>query len=385
MKKLILLLFLGGFVFTACQKDDLNSVTELDAVEGRGNNGEIKNNEENGDDEFCIPDLMPSLPAEAVQICVTDKGEGIPEFPDAATDTPSYFDITVGGTFFNAWCADQDTSLDVSEVIPDDCIEAHLYSSYDPFLLTQKGPGAGQFEFPENFDLVNYVLNTYTPGMNGITQGDIQKAIWDLIDDSNCVVCDFAKPFTQANIDAIVADAIANGQDYTPGEGGVLAIVAIPKLGSGGEEYQSLIFTIPVECRDDCETAFAYDEEDATCFDNFDFSRWGWTIGPLSTGEYTFDVYSGAGQCDLDKGTLVGEVDVTYSASGVTVDYRIDPMYSIAEEHTYAGVDPIPTKNNGDLTVAPGQYYIEEGLDGSDDIYLILHTVVCENDDNGPE
>jgi hypothetical protein len=36
MKKLILILLLGGFALTSCQKEDLSSVTELEAVEGRG-------------------------------------------------------------------------------------------------------------------------------------------------------------------------------------------------------------------------------------------------------------------------------------------------------------------------------------------------------------
>ena len=37
MKKLILMLLVGGFALTSCQKDDLSSVTELEAVEGKGN------------------------------------------------------------------------------------------------------------------------------------------------------------------------------------------------------------------------------------------------------------------------------------------------------------------------------------------------------------
>ena len=32
MKKLMLVLLLGGFLFTSCQKDDLSSQTELEAV-----------------------------------------------------------------------------------------------------------------------------------------------------------------------------------------------------------------------------------------------------------------------------------------------------------------------------------------------------------------
>jgi hypothetical protein len=43
------------------------------------------------------------------------------------------------------------------------------------------------------------------------------------------------------------------------------------------------------------------------------FDRWGWT-NPISTdpGSYVFDLWAGAGQCDTDKGTLVGTVEVEY-------------------------------------------------------------------------
>jgi len=34
--------------------------------------------------------------------------------------------------------------------------------------------------------------------------------------------------------------------------------------------------------------------------------------------------------------------------------------------------------DNGEPTVAPGQYYIEENLSG--DIYVIAHAVVCAED-----
>lgn len=67
------------------------------------------------------------------------------------------------------------------------------------------------------------------------------------------------------------------------------------------------------------ETAFAYGGEQlATCFldldfnsdSKSDFNRWGWTNGPLAAGSYSFDIYAGAGQCDLTKGTLVGTLNV---------------------------------------------------------------------------
>ena len=147
-----------------------------------------------------------------------------------------------------------------------------------------------------------------------------------------------------------------------------------------------LDFNLVLECEDQlggCETAFARGVDGATCFadiddafgTDYDFSRWGWTIGPLSEGDYTYDVYAGAGQCDISKGALVGTVDVSFNNGEVDVTYNIDPAYSVDETHTFVGSTPVPFGKNGRPTVAPGQYYIEDNL--GDEIFVIAHAVVC--------
>jgi hypothetical protein len=138
-----------------------------------------------------------------------------------------------------------------------------------------------------------------------------------------------------------------------------------------------------------CETAFAYGEEFANCFLDFDFNRWGWTNGLLEEGIYEFPIYAGAGQCDLDNGTLVGDLDVVYEDGNVTVTYNIpDPDLAMYAIHIYVGNGMFPLKN-GNPTVAPGQYpWIEEFPDGvstyahtftglSGPVYVIAHAVVC--------
>ena len=49
------------------------------------------------------------------------------------------------------------------------------------------------------------------------------------------------------------------------------------------------------------ETAFAYSPTLSTTFDDFlnENARWGWSIGPLSSGNYNFNIYAGAGQNDI--------------------------------------------------------------------------------------
>jgi len=142
----------------------------------------------------------------------------------------------------------------------------------------------------------------------------------------------------------------------------------------------------PCDPQGGCDTAFAYDGDVATCFlyiDKLGSNRWGWTNGPLGPGTYTFDVYAGAGQCDLSKGTLVGTVTVDYDGSTATVTYNINPDCTMSEAHVYVGSIQLPEKD-GSPTVAPGQYPASgttagpyEVSDLSGDIYVIAHAVVC--------
>ncbi|NER14352.1 hypothetical protein GWK08_12940 [Leptobacterium flavescens] len=144
-----------------------------------------------------------------------------------------------------------------------------------------------------------------------------------------------------------------------------------------------------------CNTIFANgDDGNATCFIDDGFRRWGWTIGPLSSGEYSFNIYGGAGQCDIEKGTLTGTLNLSYDeASGTaTVEYLMEDGFVLKETHLYIGNSPYPTSKNGKETVAPGQYpykhndlndlsrdsYTVEGLSG--EIYLIAHGVACEGE-----
>jgi hypothetical protein len=152
------------------------------------------------------------------------------------------------------------------------------------------------------------------------------------------------------------------------------------------------------------ETAFAFGGDDATCFLDIDddgdgendFNRWGWTNGALGAGSYTFDVYAGAGRCDLTKGTLVGTLSVDYDGSTATVSFNTsgtnpdtDLLYTMVETHLYVGSEILATDVNGDFTVAPGQYptihdelanvtsdsYTISGLSG--DIYVVAHATVA--------
>jgi hypothetical protein len=170
-----------------------------------------------------------------------------------------------------------------------------------------------------------------------------------------------------------------------------------PDTGEGYEsEYQS--FEI-VSCWGD-ETAWAYGEPyDNENWDYADGSNWGWTNGPLSEGSYVWDLYAGAGQNDISKGTLVGNVSVSYLGGCVNVTYMVDDGYYLGETHLWVGNNPLPQVTRGHrppaYTDAPGQfpYGVDYGFNASDpgtwetewswsgcgfssDIYVAAHGVV---------
>ncbi len=150
-----------------------------------------------------------------------------------------------------------------------------------------------------------------------------------------------------------------------------------------------------------CDAAFAYGGTDAQCFLDIDedgdgvgdFYRWGWSNGALGAGTYNFDIYAGAGQCELTNGTLVGDVTVVYDAvtGDVTVTYNMDSGWGLHETNLYVGCEVLPRNVNNLYTVAPSQYgNIHEELEGASTdtytinvtcasgIYVVAHAVVCE-------
>ncbi|MCO4763490.1 MAG: hypothetical protein KC502_18380 [Myxococcales bacterium] len=166
-------------------------------------------------------------------------------------------------------------------------------------------------------------------------------------------------------------------------------------------------FSMILVCTDDeepeepsvgtCETAFARTADGSNCFLDMDyngdgegdFNRWGWTLGPLTAGSYSFDIYGGAGQCDTTKGTLVGKLNVDYDGSTVTATFATLSGFAMNEVHLYAGSDPLPKDKDGDYTVAPGQYTVVTEFDSDKTsysadvataggaVYVTAHAVVC--------
>jgi hypothetical protein len=114
------------------------------------------------------------------------------------------------------------------------------------------------------------------------------------------------------------------------------------------------------------------------------FSNWGWSnlIGP---GTYEWPLWAGAAQCDPDKGTLVGSVEVVYAGGNVVVTFHVEDNIDLNETHVYAGRDMFPKTRQGRNTVAPGQYVNNSPFINGANVYVIAHGVVGYPDPNfGP-
>jgi hypothetical protein len=327
-----------------------------------------------------VPDLAAlcaSLPTDLVNLHVQQSEALNSYFIDTLSNAGAFDGV------YPAWCIDARRGLVNLDLF------AFMYCGQSPAFAA-----LGLIDHPENMDLLDYILNQHYVGKPAIsggvyTVGDVQRAIWELL--SIPIVTPRLDPWDQTRVDEITADALANGEGYTPPCGGVLAIALVP-FNAEGTLRQIQVIEYPVVCEPpppeiDCETAYGRLGGNNTCFIDLGFDNWGWTNGPLGPGTYVMELWAGAGQCDTSKGALVGTVTVVYNGSSVTVTYDLfSEECWLTETHLYVGSTPTPLKK-GVPTVAPGQYPYQHELDeassdsftvsASGNIYVIAHAVVC--------
>jgi hypothetical protein len=165
-----------------------------------------------------------------------------------------------GGTILDGthpgWCIDTD-----KPIYPGETYTAYVYSSYKPI-------PAGLIKYPENLDLVNWIINQDyvgqpSPGCGGTyTYGDVQQAIWQLLDPPSSQ--QIGDPCRTAEI---VAAAFANGEGYVPGCGEYLAVILVPYIDD--TMRQPLLIPVPIPCEEGEETAWA---------DGLDFPGKNWAM-----------------------------------------------------------------------------------------------------------
>ncbi len=156
--------------------------------------------------------------------------------------TNCYFNATVtgwpSGPFTtSAWCIDTDHFIS-----PGRQYTVTPYSSYETL-------PAGIVSYPENFDLINWLINQNYIGKTSAcggnyTSGDMQAAIWTLTESSvPASSLSTVGPWSQCRVDEILAAARANGEGYTPPCGAYTVVVLVPIDGS-----QVIIIALKADC-----------------------------------------------------------------------------------------------------------------------------------------
>jgi hypothetical protein len=167
----------------------------------------------------------------------------------------------------NGWCMDTDIGYYWGGVY-----DVDIYSTYDPDFLAM-----GLVEYPENFDLVNYIVNQHYVGQTSrsggvYTIGDVQRAMWTLIDDE--VKTGGLGVWSQIHADEILADAYAYGEGYVPGCGGLVAVALTP---ADGASHVTIIEVSYAQMGLGCDPIYGDQEETAWGFGEYNLPHgWGW-------------------------------------------------------------------------------------------------------------
>jgi hypothetical protein len=204
----------------------------------------------------CDPALLEAmLPDDAVLIVERAADETDAPEPDLAyfaevivSSLPS---PTALDGIYLGWCVDFDSAI--SGGYP---YVSGVYSSYGPI-------PAGLLEYPENLDLVNYLLNRDIVGQSSAcggvyTYGDVQQAIWDLLEGRrgglppNFEWAYSLGPWEACRVDELVADALANGEGFC---GECAGVIIIPDAAAPEDVRQAVLVLL---CSPgDAETAWA--------------------------------------------------------------------------------------------------------------------------------
>ena len=181
-----------------------------------------------------LEEIEANFPETIDEFCTTTQG------PDA------YLNISVSDGFlsgkYGAWCVDDDSSIELGICYDN----AELFASTETETLP-----ALAFENPGNFDKVNWLLNQGYVG-NGYTYGDLQFAIWTLVDDASCTEDCGLGDWDPDRAAELVKFAMDNGGGFIPECGEYVGIILIPD-----GEIQPLIIPYPIECNDCEETVWA--------------------------------------------------------------------------------------------------------------------------------
>ena len=136
-----------------------------------------------------------------------------------------------------------------------------------------------------------------------------------------------------------------------------------------------------------CGTAFMY-SDDLRINEVTNSNRWGWIEFYDEDGSITRDIYVGAGQNDLNKGTNIGSVTISRSGTILNFDFDLNGDYEFsnlhihvadtAEEATSVAKSPGRYNQNGILVGLEDQSLDILG-DLADDFWVIVHADACDD------
>ncbi len=156
--------------------------------------------------------LVIKLPANSVTMMVQHTSTNS-YFNTTLSDVPLGYDISNGS--YLGWC------IDLLHSIADNTFyQVYLYSSYNTSMPS--------YLWHNNLSKVNYILNNKQG-----SQRQVQKAIWYILD--------FGDLGLNSDGWAMINDAIANGSDFCPGVGDVIAIIA-----DAGTDVQCTVIELQV-------------------------------------------------------------------------------------------------------------------------------------------
>ena len=175
--------------------------------------------------------------------------DALPDSAIIAVNYPgddSYLDATItqGGILdgvYDNWCVDTDHEIGVGVEYPSTILSS--LSAVSPDVI----------EFPGNLDLVNFVLNQGYTGNEStsagtFTWGDVQQALWTLIEDNVPQGGVGTEPFDQRRVDEIVADAYTRGEGFLPGCNQIVSVLVNPTNEQGQTIAQVTILEVPLRC-----------------------------------------------------------------------------------------------------------------------------------------
>ncbi len=215
------------------------------------------------DGDVTFETLLPDAVEYSVIYFKNFAANGIPTPPQ------SYFQIEVSEGFLSGphkgWCVDTSTPITQETLL-----NGVAYSSYGDF-------PDDIFDKAENLPAVNWLINNIfigeqsDGGFGAFTMGDIQRAIWILLeDDPNLNVPGGVGASNADRVNEIVERALLLSDGFVPQCDDLLAIILV------SPNQQTTIIEFPFLCGGGSETIWGFGEH--TFIDNGIAQKWGWAF-----------------------------------------------------------------------------------------------------------